>query len=415
MRTFISDNNILVEQQSSFRSQHSTETALLGSTNKWLYNMDSGLINGVLFLDLKKAFDTVDHEILLKKLHLYGIKGISYAWFKSYIQNRKQICLMNGKKSHAREIRCGVPQGSNLGPILFLLYINDLPKCLKTTQANLFADDINLSCAGSDLNEIGMKLINDLENVHNWLRCNKLTLNDTKTEYMIIGSRHRLTKFENISEVSLAIGDNDIKRVTSKKSLGFIIDDQLKWGMHIDAQCKKISKNIALLRRAKSFVPLHILIKMYNALVLPHVTYCSTIWNDGSNSILKKLSKLQRRAARVITGQPYEVRSTHILESLNWLPIEDKLKKRETIMTFKALTNRLPDYVQNFFKKSENSNYSLRSNNVKLLLPKPKTHFLKRSFSYRAAKGWNELLDEITENIQNFSLPYFKRLLTFVQ
>ena len=119
--------------------------------------MDSDLINGVLFLDLKKAFDTVDHEILLQKLYLYGIKGTSYAWFKSYIQNRKQICSMNGKKSHPIEIRCGVPQGSNLGPILFLLCINDLPKCLQTTQANLFADDTNLSCAGSDPNEIEKK------------------------------------------------------------------------------------------------------------------------------------------------------------------------------------------------------------------------------------------------------------------
>ncbi len=412
LRTFIADNSILVEQQSGFRSQHSTETALLSSTNEWLYNMDSGLINGVLFLDLKKAFDTVDHEILLKKLHLYGIKGTTYAWFKSYIQNRKSICLMNGKKSHAREIRCGVPQGSNLGPILFLLYINDLPKCLETTKANLFADDTNLSCAGLDANEIETKLKRDLENVHSWLRCNKLTLNDSKTEFMIIGSRHHLTKFEDIPEISLAIRDNNIKRVTNKKSLGFIIDDQLKWGIHIDAQCKKISKNIALLRRAKSFVPLHILIKMYNALVSPHLTYCSTIWNDGSNTILNKLSKLQRRAARVITGQSYDVRSTQILESLNWMPIEDILKKREIIMTFKALTNRLPDYVQNFFTRCENSNYSLRSNNVKLSLPKPRTNFLKRSFSYRAAQGWNELSDEVTNNIQDLSLLDFKRRLT---
>ena len=240
-----------------------------------------------------------------------------------------------------------VEQGSNLGPILFLLYINDLPKCLETTKANLFADDTNLSCAGLDANEIETKLKRDLENVHSWLRCNKLTLNDSKTEFMVIGSRHHLTKFEDIPEISLAIRDNNIKRVTNKKSLGFIIDDQLKWGIHIDAQCKKISKNIALLRRAKSFVPLHILIKMYNALVSPHLTYCSTIWNDGSNTILNKLSKLQRRSARVITGQSYDVRSTQILESLKWMPIEDILKKREIIMTFKALTNRLPDYVQN--------------------------------------------------------------------
>ena len=185
--------------------------------------------------------------------------------------------------------------------------------------------------------------------------------------------------------------------------------------MHIDAQCQNISKGIALLRRAMSFVPLHILNNMYNALVLPHMTYCSTIWNDGSNTILKKLSKLQRRAARVITGQSYEVRSTQILESLNWIPTEDTLKNRETTMTFKALTNRLPDYVQNFFKKSENCNYSLRlrSNNIKLSWPEPKTSFLKRSlsFSYRAAQGWNELSDEITKNIQDLSLIHFKRLL----
>ena len=398
LRTFIADNSILVDQQSGFRSQHSTETALLGSTNEWLYNVDSGLINGVLYLDLKKAFDTVDHEIFLKKIHLYGIKGTTYAWFKSYIQNRKSICLMNGKKSHAREIRCGVPQGSNLGPILFLLYI---------TKANLFADGTNLSCVGLDANEIETKLKRDLDNVHSWLRCNKLTLNDSKREVMIIGSRHHLTKFEDIPEISLAIRDNNIKQVTNKKSLGFIIDDQLKWGIRIDAQCKKISKNIVLLRRAKSFVPLHILIKMYNALVSLHLTYCSTIWNDGSNTILNKLSKL-----RVITGQSYDIRSTQILESLNWMPIEDILKKREIIMTFKALTNRLPDYVQNFFTRCENSNYSLRSNNVKLSLPKPRTNFLKRSFSYRAAQGWNELSDEVTNNIQDLSLPDFKRRLT---
>lgn len=205
---------------------------------------------------------------------------------------------MNRKMSHSNEIRCWVPQGSNLGPILFLLYINDLSKCLESAQTNLFADDIDLACAGSDPSEIKIKLKNDLKNVHNWLKCNKLTLNDTKTEYMIIGSGHRLTKFENISEILLAIGDDDIKRVTRKKSLGFIINDQLKWGMHIDTQCKKISKNIALLGRANSFFPLHTLIKMYNALVFPHMTYFLTVWNERSNSNLNKLSKLQRRASQ---------------------------------------------------------------------------------------------------------------------
>ncbi|CAB3996168.1 Hypothetical predicted protein [Paramuricea clavata] len=159
---------------------------------------------------------------------------------------------MNGKKSHAREIRCGVPQVSNLGPILFLLYINDLPKCPETTKANLFADDTNLSCAGLDANEIETKLKRDLENVHTWLRCNKLTLNDSKTEFMIIGSRHHLTKFEDNPETSLAIRDNNIKRVTNKKSLGFIIDDQLKIFSSDDAKelCEKNRKAAVLTGRA---------------------------------------------------------------------------------------------------------------------------------------------------------------------
>ena len=126
---------------------------------------------------------------------------------------------MDGKISHASEIRCGVPQGSDLGPILFQLYINELRKCLESSQANVFADDTNIACAGSDPNEIEINLKNNLENFNNWLKCNKLTLNDTKTEYMIIWSGHRLIKFENISEISLATGVDDIKRVTSKNVL----------------------------------------------------------------------------------------------------------------------------------------------------------------------------------------------------
>ena len=224
---------------------------------------------------------------------------------------------------------------------------------------------------------------------------------------MIIGSRYRLANLEDNLEIKL--GEHNIKGVTSKKSLGVILDCQLNWKMHIEAQSKKISKSIALLRRAKPFVPQHILVKMYNTLVLPYFTYCSTVWNDGSSTILSKLSKLQRRAARVITGQTYDVRSTQILGDLSWIPIEDTLKRREIIMSFKALTDRLPTYLQELFSKCNNDNYYLRSNNSKLALPKPKTNFLKRSFSYRAAQGWNELPNSITENFDELSLSAFKQ------
>ena len=139
---------------------------------------------------------------------------------------------------------------------------------------------------------------------------------------MIIGSSHRLTSIED-SPV-LTLGESNIKRVFEKKSLGMILDEQLKWDNHNNVQCKVISNKIALLKRARSFVPRETLIEMYNALVWPHFNYCSTIWNNGCCSIIDKLFKLQKRAARVITGESYDVRSTQILNiNLNWLPIDE--------------------------------------------------------------------------------------------
>ena len=164
--------------------------------------------------------------------------------------------------------------------------------------------------------------------------------------------------------------------MTSKKSLGVILDSQLNWKMHIEAQSKKISKSIALLRRAKPFVPQHILVKMYNTLVLPYFTYCSTVWNDGSSTILSKLSKLH---VSLLVKRMMFVPPKYLAIFMDTL----------IIMSFKALTDRLPIYLQKLFIKCNNNNYHLRSNNSKLALPKPKTNFLKRSFSYRTAQVWN--------------------------
>ena len=196
---------------------------------------------------------------------------------------------------------------------------------------------------------------------------------------MLIGSRSRLVINVNNSP-NLKLGHRHIKPVYYKKSLGMVLDEQLKWNKHNEVQCKKISNSIALLKRARPFVPRHTLIKMYNAFVFPHFNHCSTIWNDGSCTIINKLSKLQRRAARVITSSTYDTRSSQILKDLNWKPIEADLKNRETVMTFKALTGQGLDYLQQLFTECNNDNYSLRStcNNTKLALPKPRTNFLKR-------------------------------------
>ena len=149
LNDFLNQNTIISTYQSGFRSRHSTETTLLDTTNQLLVNMDKGLISGILFLDLKKAFDTADHEILLSKLERYGIRGRTLQWFISYILERKQMCKINNSISNVKKIRCGVPQGSNLGPLLFLIYINDLPNCLETIRASMFVDDTNICCSNS--------------------------------------------------------------------------------------------------------------------------------------------------------------------------------------------------------------------------------------------------------------------------
>ena len=227
---------------SGFRSQHSTETALVHLTNQCLVNMDKGHINGVLFLDLKKAFDSVDHEILISKLELNGVRGNALQWFSSYLSGRKQVCKINHELSNPILNTCGVPQGSNLGPLLFLIYIYDLPNCLKFTKASMFADDTNMHCQADSAANIAAMINSDLNNVHQWLLSNKLTLSVEKTDYMIIGSRQRLNQI--LTNPDIVMGDNKMNKVSNKTFLGVILDEQLNWHDHTTNNVQKSRKTL---------------------------------------------------------------------------------------------------------------------------------------------------------------------------
>ena len=163
---FLTNEDIISNYQSGFHSLHSTVTALLETTDNWAFNIDRGNVNAVVFLDLKKAFDTVDHDIILSKMNLYGIQGTALDCFKSYLTNRTQQCLVNGSLSEICSLKCGVPQGTILGPLLFLIYVNDLPNCLTSCQPRMYADDNHITYAGVDENSIQSNLNHDLDNIN---------------------------------------------------------------------------------------------------------------------------------------------------------------------------------------------------------------------------------------------------------
>jgi hypothetical protein len=221
---------------------HSTLTALIEATNSWSFNIDHGLVNGVVLIDLKKAFDTIDHDIMLLKLENYGVERNCLTWFKSYLTDRTKKCLVNGQLSNSVPITCGVPQGRNLGPLFFLVHINNLPNCLNHTTPRMFGDDTSLSYASNSVEELENIMDSDLKNLNSWLTTNRLSLNIVKTEFMIIGSRQKLRVID--GEMNIKINYNKIKRVDFVKSLGLHIDEHLSWSVHIRKLCKKIASAI---------------------------------------------------------------------------------------------------------------------------------------------------------------------------
>ena len=367
---------------------------MLKSTHDWYVNIDNSKVNAVILIDLKKAFDTVDHDILLAKMLHYGIKGIEHDWFRSYLNNRKQFCNVNGISSEIQAIELGVPQGSCLGPLLFLLYINDLPFALKKTHATMYADDTTICYASDDMEELNAIVNAELASLNEWLCGNKLSLNVVKTQAMIIGSKQKLSHIKKSSSISPSfnVGYDDIEFVKETKYLGLMIDDNLKWDSQIKNIQTKISRALGLLKYAKRYIPTSTLNDMYKGIVEPHLNYCCSVWGSCGTTRLDKLQKLQNREARIVTNSDFETSAAPLIHELGWSTVEALIHRETSTMAFKCLNNLAPEYLSGCFSKlSDCHNRSLRNSKTDLLLPRMRTSCGQQSFAYRGAKVWNEL------------------------
>ena len=320
---FIEKHNLLSDSQYGFRTSMSTNMALMELTEEITNSIDKGKYAVGIFVDLKKAFDTINHDILISKMERYGIRGVVLKWLKSYISNRQQFVQLGNHKSSFLEIKCGVPQGSVIGPKLFILYINDIYKVSKKIKIVTFADDTNILCSGDNLQQLLDMVKMEINKLKIWFDVNKLSLNLNKTKLMIFGNR----KID--ARVQLVVDQVEIEQVYEIKFLGVLVDCKLSWKQQIKYVRSKISRSIAVLGKAKHILEQRVLYILYCSLVVPYLTYCVEVWGNAYKTTLQPLCILQKRALRTIHHAGYR-------DHTNMLFLNSKCLKFMDLVKFKT-------------------------------------------------------------------------------
>ena len=306
----LDSKGLLYKKQFGFQRNNSTEHAILQLTRDITSSFEKVEYTFGVFIDLSKAFDTVDHQILIKKLQYYGINGAASEWFKSYVSNRKQYRSSQDISESCLDIACGVPQGSILGPLLFLIYVDDLFKVSDPLTEVMFADDTNSFLFHKNIDTLFAIMNVELKNVLTWFKSSKLSLNVDKTKWSLF---HPLSKRQFLPQTlpNLLIEDIHIKREHVTKFLGAFIDENLSWKQHIEILSSKISKSIGILYKSRDVLNKQCLKQLY---FHSYVNYADIAWVSTSKSKLERLYRCQKHAAGVIY---HKDRYTHASPFLN--------------------------------------------------------------------------------------------------
>jgi len=416
LNDFLILNSVFYESQFGFQKGKSTSHSLIEIVENIRDCIDSSMYGCGIFIDLKKAFDTVNHDILVKKLEHYGVRGKSLDWFASYLKGRSQFTFCNNASSEIKSISCGVPQGSVLGPLLFLIYINDLPNISNKLKFYLFADDTNIFYQCTNLDDLQRVLNRELKKLSLWLNANRLALNISKTNFVIFAAKNKP-----LQNVTLLLNKRAIQQKNYVKYLGILIDSQLTFKEHIMAVSKKTSRITGAMYRIRKFVNDKTLSMIYYSLIYPHLLYGVPIWGNADNVYIDSLLKLQKKAVRTISNNNNNIHTIFKLPGnpdIIWLidsfekqpssPIFNKLKILKIVDIFNIETLKFvydslkkcnPSQFHEYFHYPLNIHNTAANRKGNLNTPQVRTvTYGIKSIKFTGCILWNNLPDSIKDS-----------------
>ena len=371
-------HNLLASQQYGFRPNRSTELAALELMDRNINFMNQGFCPVNIYLDLSKAFDSLNYDILLSKLKFYGLQNNALQLLKSYLSDRSQYVQIDNVKSNPHTVSCGIPQGSVLGPLLFNICINDIINATRKLTLIMYADDTtlvsHLENFGATNSAIEDGLNQEISKVNTWLLSNKLVLNVAKSKFMLFFKHPKI-----LPTLNLSINDNPIEQVTNFNFLGITIDQNITCNDHISKISIKVARVIGILNKLKHIFPHEIMRTIYNSLIHPHLIYGLYLWGFSP----KRLTALQKKAVRILSLRPYVSHSTPLFKNLKILKIEDQYSIQLYKLYYKNTNNLLPHYFNSFtpYYNNEEHGHNLRSTTLRL--PMTRREFFVQSTKYQ--------------------------------
>ena len=393
------DNFVISTFQSGFLPGKSTVTQLAEVYHHFCNAIDRNKEIRVVFLDISKAFDRVWHTGLLYKLHKSGISNGLLLWFKNYLSDRQQRVVISGEFSSWQDIKAGVPQGSVLGPLLFLLYINDISNAVTHCQIRLFADDTCLFLEVDNREETALKINEDLKGLFNWSNTWLVTFSELKTKSLIISNKKDSHKNPLIS-----MNNIQIEEVSYFTYLGLTFTKNLRWNNHIDKISVKARKRLCAMMPLKFKLNRKSLEIMYKSFVMPVLEYGLIVWGGTYDSDIAKIERIQIDALRLITGATARSNISFLYKETSFISIRERIDQLSLTMMYKIKNDLAPEYLRLLLPEENNETirYNLR-NNRDLKVPFSRLETLKRSFFPRTVRLWNALTSNTREKLSLFA------------